>query len=383
MIVIMKRFEKYYKWIIAFVFCVAVIAVYKTFDNFSNIIRGIGAVFGAFKPFITGFVIAYLLNIPAAKIQIKLCRSKNNYVKKHSLGISIFIAYIIALIVVVLILGALIPELYKNLMDLYNNLPSYILKIEDTLNNFEIVNRFNLLNGERFNLSAFVNGIFNSVDMTQFGKYAQGVFNMTSGVVNIFISIIASVYMLLDKKKLKKGILRLLRLFFSDDAVSSVMIHAKSINRIFTNYIYSRLICSVTMAIACGLVLSLMRVKYALILGLFIGIMDMIPYFGSIISSVISVLITFITGGMWKSIWSAVALLVLQQLDGNVLGPKIMGDSLEISPLAIVLAVSVGGTLFGFLGMLLSVPVVAIVKAVLTEYISEYEKKKKSKQEQV
>ena len=71
MIVIMKRFEKYYKWIIAFVFCVAVIAVYKTFDNFSNIIRGIGAVFGAFKPFIIGFVIAYLLNIPAAKIQIK------------------------------------------------------------------------------------------------------------------------------------------------------------------------------------------------------------------------------------------------------------------------------------------------------------------------
>jgi predicted PurR-regulated permease PerM len=168
-----------------------------------------------------------------------------------------------------------------------------------------------------------------------------------------------------------------MRLFLKKTTVYSITVHARRINHIFTNYIYSRLICSAIMAIACAVVLTLLRVKYALILGLFVGVMDMIPYFGSIISSVISVLITFITGGLWKAIWSAVVLLVLQQLDGNLLGPKIMGDSLKISPLAIVLAVSVGGTLFGFLGMLLSVPVVAIIRAIVMEYIDEYEVKKK------
>lgn len=379
----MKRFEKYYKWIVAFVFCVAVIAVYKTFDNFSNILKGIGTVLSAFSPFITGFVIAYLLNIPANKIQLLLCKSKNKYLKKHVHGISIFIVYLIAVVIVVLILGALIPALYKNLIDLYNNLPVYMSTMEEALNNFDIVKKFDLLGGVDLDLSSIANGILNSVDMTQFGKYAQGVFNMTSGVVKMFIAIIASVYMLLDKKKLTKGLLRLLSLFFKKSTVSSINIHARRINHIFTNYLYSRLICCAVMAIACGVILSLMKVKYALILGLFIGIMDMIPYFGSIISSVISILITLITGGIWKAVWSAVALLVLQQLDGNILGPKIMGGSLEISPLLIVLAVSVGGTLFGFLGMLLSVPVVAIVRAIGVEYIEEYEEKKKQSGEQI
>lgn len=378
----MKRFEKYYKWIVAFVFCVAVIAVYKTFDNFSNILKGIGTVLGAFSPFITGFVIAYLLNIPANKIQLLLCKAKNKYLKKHAHGISIFAVYLIAVIIVAIILGALIPALYKNLIDLYNNLPGYISTVENTLNDFDIVKRFNLFGERHFDLSAVANSIFNSVDMTQFGKYAQGVFDVTSGVLKLFISIIASVYMLLDKKKLTKGLLRLLGLFLKKSTVSSITIHARRINHIFTNYLYSRLICCAVMAIACGTVLSLMKVKYALILGLFIGAMDMIPYFGSIISCVVSVLITFITGGIWKAVWSAVVLLVLQQLDGNILGPKIMGNSLEISPLAIVLAVSVGGTLFGFLGMLLSVPVVAIVRAIGTEYLDEYEAKKKQSEQE-
>jgi predicted PurR-regulated permease PerM len=373
----MKRFEKYYMWIVAFVFCIAVIAVYKTFDNLSHILNGIGVVLSAFKPFIIGFVIAYLLNIPATRIQLLLCKAKNNYLKTHSRGISILTVYLIAVIIFVLILGALIPALYKNIVDLYNNLPSYISTIENTLNNFEIVQKFNILGDKGIDLYAIATGMFNSVDMAQFSKYAQGVFNMTSGVLNMFISIVASVYMLLDKKKLTKGLLRIMSLFLKKTTVYSITVHARRINHIFTNYIYSRLICSAIMAIACAVVLTLLRVKYALILGLFVGVMDMIPYFGSIISSVISVLITFITGGLWKAIWSAVVLLVLQQLDGNLLGPKIMGDSLKISPLAIVLAVSVGGTLFGFLGMLLSVPVVAIIRAIVMEYIDEYEVKKK------
>ncbi|MCC8168782.1 MAG: AI-2E family transporter, partial [Oscillospiraceae bacterium] len=345
-----RRFEKYYKWIAAFVFCVAVIAVYKTFDNFSNILNGIGVVLQAFSPFIVGFVIAYLLNIPAKKIEVLLYKVKNKYVKKHIHGLSVLTVYLAAVLAVALVLGALIPALYRNVLDLYNNLQTYVSTIENTLNDFEIVKKFNLFGDDGFDLYSKIRGMFESIDMAQFSKYAQGVFNMTSGVLKLFIAIIASVYMLLDKKKLKAGIIRLIKLVWSESTVNSITLHARRINNIFTNYLYSRLICSIVMAVVCGAVLSLMKVKYALILGLFIGLMDMIPYFGSIIATVFSVLITFITGGVWKALWSAVVLLVLQQLDGNILGPKIMGSSLEISPLIIILAVSVGGTLFGFLG---------------------------------
>lgn len=378
----MKRFEKYYKWAAAFIFCVAVIAVYKTFDNFEDILKGIGTVLGAFSPFVGGFVIAYLLNIPAKKIEKLLCRSKKAALKKRAKGISILVVYLISFVIVTVVLGALLPALYRNVIDLYNNLPAYASVIENWLNDFEIVKKFNIFGDGGFDLPSAVNGIFRSIDMAQFGKYAQGVFYMTSGVVNMFIAIIASVYMLLSKEKLKNGFLRLMRAFFKESTVSSAVVHARRINDVFTNYLYSRLICSAIMAVVCGAVLSLMKVKYAVILGLFIGAMDMIPYFGSIISCVIAAIITLITGGIWKTLWTAAVLLVLQQIDGNVLGPKIMGESLEISPLLIVLAVSVGGTLFGFIGMLLSVPVVAIVRAIAMEYLEEYEEKKKTAEQE-
>lgn len=372
----MKRFEKYYKWIAAFIFCVAVIAVYKTFDNFSNILKGIGTVISAFGPFVTGFVIAYLLNIPAKRIEKLFRGRKNAFIKKRAKGVSILIVYLLAFAVVIVVLGALLPAIYKNIIELYNNLPTYATVIENWLNDFEIVKKFNIFGDGGFDLYSAAGGIFKSIDMAQFGKYAQGVFDVTSGVVNIFIAIIASVYMLLAKEKLKKGVLRLMRAFFREDTVSSVVSHAGRINDIFTNYLYSRLICSAVTAVVCGAALSLMKVKYSVILGLFIGAMDMIPYFGSIISCVIAALVTLLTGGIWKTVWAALALLVIQQIDGNILGPKIMGESLEISPLLIILAVTVGGTLFGFIGMLLSVPVAAILKAVGEEYLEEHEQKK-------
>lgn len=373
----MKRFEKYYKWLAAFIFCVAVIAVYKTFDNLSNVLSGIGTVLSAFSPFVAGFVIAYLLNIPAKRIEKLFQRAKKQGIKKRAWGISILIVYLMAIAIVALVLGALLPALYRNILDLYNNLPSYASVIEKWLNDFEIVKRFEVFGENGVDLPDIVNNIFKSIDMTQFGKYAQGVFSMTSGVLNSFIAIIASVYMLLSKEKLTNGFLRLLKAIFKQETVTSMVVHARRINDVFTNYLYSRLICSAVMAVVCGAVLSIMKVKYAVILGLFIGAMDMIPYFGSIIACVITALVTLITGGFWKMVWTSVVLLVLQQIDGNVLGPKIMGESLEISPLLIVLAVSVGGTLFGFVGMLLSVPVVAIVRTIAMEYLEEYEAKKR------
>ena len=366
----MKRFEKYSKYVVWFIFCVAVIAVYKTFDNLSEIFGHIGVLLGALKPFITAFVIAYLINMPAVRIQKRFENSKEDFIKKHAKGLSILAVYLIALLVVVLILWMLIPALYRNLLDLYNNAPTYINSITDYLSGLPFASRLNLKN---IDITETVANFFGSFDMSQLGKYAQGVFSVTSGVFSTFVSIIASIYMLIDKERLQKLIVRLMRVFLKEEAVSSVVDHVRRINEIFTNYIYARLSCSVIMGVVCSVILSIMRVKYALILGIFIGAMDMIPYFGSIISCVVSILVTLITGGFWKGLWTAVVLLVLQQIDGNVLGPKIMGDSLEIRPFWIIFAVSVGGTLFGFIGMLISVPVIAIIRAILSDYVESRE----------
>ncbi len=376
----MKRFEKYYGWIAAFVFCVAVIAVYKTFDNLSNVANYIGTVIGAMKPFFIAFVIAYILNMPAKRLQAWLGKAKKSAVRNHALGISIVVIYVAAVIIVVLILRMLIPAMYRNAVDLYGNLPNYINGVQNYINSFEIVQKMTL-SGKGLDLYDGINKIFSSIDMTQFGKYAQGVYSMTTGLFDIFVAVIASIYMLIDKERLQRAIVRMMEIFLKKERAGALTEHAKRINDIFTNYIYSRLTCSVIMAVGCSIVLMLLKVKYALILGIFIGAMDMIPYFGSIISWFIAVIVAWITGGIWKGVWVAVILFVLQQFDGNILGPKIMGNSLEIRPLWIIFAVSVGGTLFGFLGMLFSVPVVAIVRAVTAEYIDGKELKQNAAKE--
>ena len=362
----MKKFEKYYGWILAFVFCVAVIAVYKTFDNFSNITKYIGIVLDAVKPFISAFIIAYILNIPAKKIQKLLKKTKNQFITQHSIGISILLIYVIAILVLVFVLRMLIPAISKNILDLYNNSYYYIDSFQNFINNFEIAQKLNLSN---LNLSDAVMKFFESLGMLRVEMYVDGVFNVTTGILNTFIAIIASVYMLLDKERLQKVFVRVMGIFFKQDRVQSITLHTKRVNDIFVNYIYSRLTCSIIMAIVSSIVLSVMNVKYALILGIFIGSMDMIPYFGSIISSVIAIIICLLTGGFWKGVWVAVVLCILQQIDGNLIGPKIMSDSLEIRPLWIIFAVSVGGSLFGFFGMLLSVPVLAIFKAIASDYL--------------
>ncbi len=372
----MNRFKKYSGYIAAFIFSVAVIAVYKTFDNFGSIADWFGAVLGALKPFIGAFVIAYILNMPAKRLEKLFARSKQSFVSKHSHGLSILSVYLAALLVVAFLLYLLIPALVENLLDFVQNIGSYAESLSRFINESSLAQRLNL---RAVDFSKAVDAFISTIDLSTLQTYARGVVNFTSGFLNVFVAFVASIYMLLDKDRLRRLFVRLMNLMFKDKTVTYITVHTTKTNEVFTNYIYSRLSCSIIMAVLCSVILSLMGVKYALILGIFIGLMDMIPYFGSIISSVIAILITFLTGGFWQGFWSAVVLLILQQFDGNILGPKIMGDSLEMRPLWIIFAISVGGSLFGFIGMLISVPIFAIIRIVLSDYIETREKAKAEK----
>lgn len=377
----MKRLKDYYKWIVAFIFCIAVIAVYKTFDNIGNIGKAIGVVLNAFKPFFWGFVIAYLLNLPAKKIAELLKKVKVDFIRKRARGISILVIYFMALVAAGLIIMKFVPALYRNIVELSLNLPNYAGEIINRIENFEIVKRFGLLEAETIDASATINAFIGKINPDEIGKYAQSVFHMTTGIFSAVIALIASIYMLLDKERITNALIRIIRIFFKKETADNICRYAHRANEIFTSYIYCRLMCSIIMAIACTIALSIMKIKYAVVLGLFIGAMDMIPYFGSIISVVIAEIIILLTGGIWKTVWTTVTLLIMQQIDGNIMAPKIMGMSLDMRPLWIIVAVTVGGSLFGFLGMLLSVPVAAVLQTVAADGIAEYEARKKKKAE--
>lgn len=121
--------------------------------------------------------------------------------------------------------------------------------------------------------------------------------------------------------------------------------------------------------------MSIMHVKYAVMLGLFIGLFNLIPYFGAIIAVAISVILTILTGGLSKAIEMTIVVIILQQIDANFINPKIVGESLEISPLLVIFSVTIGGAYFGILGMFLAVPVAAVIKVLITDLV-DYKYKK-------
>ena len=125
----------------------------------------------------------------------------------------------------------------------------------------------------------------------------------------------------------------------------------------------------IIVGILTTIAMSILGVKYAVVLGIMIGVFNMIPYFGAIIAIIIATVITFITGGLSQAVWMVIITTILQQIDANIINPKIVGESLKISPLLVIFAVTVGGAYFGILGMFLAVPVVAVVKVIVVDYI--------------
>ena len=123
--------------------------------------------------------------------------------------------------------------------------------------------------------------------------------------------------------------------------------------------------------------MTIMGVKYAALLGFLIGLFNLIPFFGAIVAVVIAIFITLCTGGLGKAIWLAIVVIILQQIDANIINPKIIGDKLKISPILVIFSVTFAGAYFGVLGMFLAVPIVAMLKLIINDYLDYKTEEKK------
>jgi len=378
----LERFEKYKKWIMALVFAVILIVIYKTFDNLHKIFDSIAVIFKALKPFTIGFIMAYILNMPCKKISAKLRSTKYNFLQKNSKAISILSIYLIGFLLVYILFRLVVPELYKNVIDLYYNIPNYFDDVISGIVKWQNENNIILFEVDKISATDTFNKLLSKIDISEFSKYAEGVVSITSGVINGFIGIIVSVYMLIDKEKIIESSKRLCRRFFKSEKSEKIISIVGKINQIFSKYIFCLLLDAFIVAVLSSVILTVLGVKYAPVLGLMMGICNLIPYFGAIISSICSIVITLITGGLFKAIWTAVALLILQQVDGNYISPKIMGQMLNVSPLWIIFAVTIGGGVFGVAGMILSVPIMMVIKMIASEVIrnreTEHQKENKN-----
>ena len=357
------------KWVYWFLFAVAVIVVYKALDNFSDVMGAIGTFFEVITPFLAGIFIAYLLYLPCKIFEQKFRKSKLKFIHKKARVLGVVSVYIIAILVIALLIMFILPIILDSVVDLINNIPGYYETAVDQLNH---------LPQDSFWNNDIINQIIESIkqlDLKQFLQfdkiisYVSGAISAVFSIVDVFIALIVSIYILVDRTSIMQFLRKLATAIFPQKTYNHLGKYFDDSNTIFFKFIASQFIDAVIVGILVSIALTIMGVRYSIVLGFFIGLFNMIPYFGAIIAPALSAIITIITGGLSQAIWMLIVVIILQQIDANIINPKIVGKSLKINPLLVIFSVTVGGAFFGMLGMFLAVPVIAVVKILVEDYI--------------
>lgn len=376
-----KNKGKLTKWLYWFLFAVAVILVYKTLDNISVIGSWIGNLIDVLMPFGVGLLIAYLLYIPCKKIESFYKKSKKiKFIKNRARGLSILTVYLIIILILIIAINFLIPIVASSIIDLVTNIQSYYNSLMTSIDNMPDDSIFkndiviDLIESIRnIDLKQFFN-------MNKLAEYARGAIDVAGRILDFFVAIIVSIYLLLERKQILEFIRKLGRAILNKRAYKNFGKYFDRTNSIFFDFLAGQILDGIIIGIITSIAMLILGVKYAISLGFMIGIFNLIPYFGAIIAVIIAAIITLLTGGLWQTVIMVVILIVLQQIDANIINPKILGNSLKISPLLVIFAVSVGGAYFGVWGMFLSVPIIAVIKLLLTDYI-EYKNRFKDRKE--
>lgn len=362
------------KWMYWFSFAFVLILVYKILDSFTDIKTWFSNLFSVLSPFIVGIIIAYILYIPSRKFEQMYGKVK--FIKKRARPLSIFTVYVLFILLIVIGFRFLVPAITTSFQDLVNNFQSYYISIKESI---MALPEDSIFKSERFmNIINQFNGfkIEDYINLNMIGQYAQGVISFASGIFDIFVSFVVSLYLLLDRKQIVEFFRKLTGAFFSKQSYKNIGKYFHRTNEIFCKFLSSQFLDAIVVAILTSVAMSIMHVKYAVMLGLFIGLFNLIPYFGAIIAVAISVILTILTGGLSKAIEMTIVVIILQQIDANFINPKIVGESLEISPLLVIFSVTIGGAYFGILGMFLAVPVAAVIKLLITDIV-DYKYKKR------
>jgi predicted PurR-regulated permease PerM len=368
------------KWIFWFSFAVATILVYKTIDSVSTIFSVIGSFIDLLKPFIMAILVAYILYIPCKGIEKKYGKAKLKIISKHSRGLAVASVYIIIVFIILLLYNFVAPTIVESVKDLANSLPTYYNNAIDFLSKSDEDSLIGKLDLQEY-VTMLQNikiekEILNWINLENINSYIQGIVGATNIIFDLFVTLVVSVYMLLERDDIKSFLKNLSKAMFDKKTNETIAKYYRKTNTIFFDFITSQIIDAFIVGIIISIALVIMKVKYAILLGTLIGLFNIIPYFGAIAAVLIAVIITIFTGGFMKALWVALVIVILQQIDANIINPRILGSSLNLSPILVIFAVTVGGTYFGVLGMFLGVPVVAFAKVIIVDIINYKNEKK-------
>lgn len=363
---------------------IGILAAYFILINLKRVSGILSSVSDILRPFIIAAIFAYIVNGPMMFFERLFGRLTDKKKPRPVLKrvLAIIAAWVASLAVLVLFFVIIVPDVKISITTLINNLPSY----------FESLKAFIVALAEKYQLdisylNSFMNfqvtadGIMEIIDkysdalIPQLANIANISVQIGSFIADVIIAIIISVYLLFSKETLIAQLKKVLYALFSRKLADVSVRVARETHRTFSGFINGKLLDSLIIGILCFIGMSILKFEYALLISFIVGVTNVIPFFGPMFGAVPSVLLLLMIDP-WHALWFAVFIFALQQLDGNVIGPKILGDSTGLPALWVMFAILVGGALWGVAGMFVGVPLFAVIYRFSKEILENLLKKK-------
>lgn len=339
------------------------------------------------QPIIIGIVIAYLINPIMMFFEKHLMRwiepkmKKKAKAKKLCRGIATLGALAVFILIIVVLLVMLIPQLVESVQGVATTLPSEVQHLIDKTNKYlssdsEAANfvEDTLIYATNYIKDWAMNDLLPKSN-TYLTSITTGLINVFKVLLNIIVGLIVSVYLLFSKETFIGQFKKLNYALFKPKKANIVIQTARKSNEIFGGFISGKILDSMIIGIICYIVLLIMKMPYPVLVSVIVGVTNIIPFFGPFIGAVPSFIIIVLANPI-QGLYFLIFVVILQQVDGNIIGPNILGDSTGLSPFWVIFSIMVGGGLFGFAGMLLGVPTFAVIYYIMQEILRYFLRKR-------
>lgn len=375
----MNYLEKYKKDIIKLIlFTVIIIFAFiyiKTIGSFLAYLINI------FMPFIIGIFIAFILNVLLNFVENKLFKKLNNKNyktwSKLKRPVSVIITFIIIITIIVFILGLLIPQLQNTVSLFTKNFDTYKEQTIEILNNFginsESINNYSTsINNLKNEITSYINNNRNEIMQITIGVASSFLGSITS----IIIGIVFAIYILLKKEDLSRQFKKILKAYLPEKYERRIEEIANLSNITFGNFISGQCLEALIIGLLCFIGMLLLQIPYASTISVLVGFTALIPVFGAFIGTFIGAFLIFMVEP-FKALIFIIFIIILQQLEGNIIYPKVVGKSVGLPSIWVMVAVTIGASIYGVLGMILSVPLCSILYSIIkTDVNLKIEEKK-------
>lgn len=344
------------------------IGLYWGLNHLGAIKSALGRIFGILEPFLLGGCIAFILNVPMKFFERRL---KRLFKKKRILlrGISMLLAFVVAFGAIAFVIMTVIPELINTIKAINRGIPQFLNQLDkwvrgltDTYPDIQ-----NYLNSLEFNWAKISETALNVLQNSakNFLNSTWGVAtSLIGGVTTTFLGIVFALYILAQKEKLGMQIKKVMWAYLPRKQVLKILKVGRLTHRTFSSFIAGQCTEAVVFGLLCYLSMMIFRFPYAVTISVLVGFTTLIPVLGAFLGTALGAILIMVSSPL-KAVWFVVMVIVLQQIDGNFIYPRIVGSSVGLPSMWVLAAVTLGGSLMGVVGMLIFVPLASVLYALL------------------